>query len=388
MKINREELLHALESVEPAVSQREILEQSVCLVFKDSKIIAFDDELACTAPSKLKSSFTGAVKASSLLDILRKLKEDDIDVDFKDSQLIITGKNKKTELTLESEITLPVDSVETPTEWKDLHEDFCEAINTVQGCASKDESQFHLTCIHVAPKWIEASDTYQISRFKLDTGLKESILLKKKALHHVAESGATKFSETETWVHFQAPTGLVISCRRYLEEFPDMTPYLNVEGGKTVTLPKGLDEAIARAGIFSADNADDDQILVSLSRNKLKLIGRGASGKHTEWRKIAYDGPDLSFYISPELITEIAKKYTKCQMTEAALRVDGGSWTYVTCLTVPDEETDVSSDEIGEKGKRNGHVDMSDDDEDDETVKKGKKKTAKVATKVVDEEEE
>ncbi len=28
MKINREELLHAVESVEPAVSQREILEQS------------------------------------------------------------------------------------------------------------------------------------------------------------------------------------------------------------------------------------------------------------------------------------------------------------------------------------------------------------------------
>ncbi len=387
MKVNREEFLHAVESIEPAVAQREILEQSQCAVFQNGKVVAFDDELACTASSKLKPSFKGAVKASSLLEILRKLKEDDIDVDFKDGQLLITGKNKKTELTLESEITLPVDSVEEPTEWKDLHEDFCEAINVVQGCASKDESQFHLTCIHVAPKWVEASDTYQISRFKLDTGLKESILLKKKALHHVADSGATKFCETDTWVHFMSPTGLVISCRRYLEEFPDMTPYLNIEGGKTVALPKGLDEAIARAGIFSADNADDNQILVTLSQNKLKLVGRGASGRHTEWRKIAYNGPTLSFYISPELITEIAKKYNQCQMTESALRVDGGNWTYVTCLTVPDEETDIASDELGAKGQKNGHVDMTDDDEDGETVKKSRKKTTKVAAKVVDEEE-
>ncbi len=77
-------------------------------------------------------------------------------------------------------------------------------------------------------------------------------------------------------------------------------------------------------------------------------------------------------------------------MTESALRVDGGNWTYVTCLTVPDEETDVNSGEVEEKskGQKNGHVDMSDDDNDGETVKKTRKKTSKVAAKVVDEEEE
>lgn len=339
--VNRETLLHQLESVQPGLSSREIIEQSSCFVFKDGNVITYNDEVACTHKSALE--VTGAVQAGPLVSILRKLPDDDLSISVDGGELVIEGKRRRAALRLEAEVLLPVDKVEKPGKWRALGEDFLEAINLVQHCASKDESQFQLTCIHLHPDHIEACDNFQVTRVRFKTGVAKATLVRRDSIKHIVTLGMTEFSESETWIHFRNPGGLVLSCRRYMESFPDTTPILSFKG-HPITLPKGLGDAADRASVFSGEAAEDNQVLVELRTGKLRVKGIGASGSFQEIKKLKYDGPALAFQIAPELLIELTKKHNDAEITEGRLRVDGGKWSYVTCLSLPSTKDKTSDD--------------------------------------------
>lgn len=336
-RINREELLQQLEAVQPGLSPREIVEQSSCFVFKDGLVMTYNDEISCSHSTNLK--IEGAVQAAPLLSLLRKMIEEEIDVQInkETGELQIVGKRRHADLRMDKEILLPTETVERPTKWKKLPEEFPDAINIVQQCAGKDESNFNLTCVHIHPEWLEASDNYQITRYKIATPVKKPTLVRRDSIKHIVSLGMTEISETETWMHFRNPDGLVLSCRRFAEQFPDLSPFLKVKG-QPATLPKGLVEATERAEIFSSENVDNDQVLVILKAGKLTIKGEGASGRYTEKRSIKYSGTNLSFRISPKLLIELTKRYNECQISEDRIKVDGGGkFVYVTCLGANDD---------------------------------------------------
>ena len=122
--VNRETLLAALEGVNPGVSAREQIEQSSCYVFQDGQVISFNDEVSCRCPSGLDPKIKGAIHASEIHELLRKLPDDELGIEVKGDKLHITGRGKRTWVPLEKEIHLPVDTVEIPSEWKKLHDDF------------------------------------------------------------------------------------------------------------------------------------------------------------------------------------------------------------------------------------------------------------------------
>ena len=216
-KVNREKFLHQLESVQPGVSSREILEQSSCLIFKDGRVTSFNDEVSCSSPSSLPKSITGAVRSEPLLAIVQKLGEEEIEVSCTTEELLITGKRKQIGCRLEAEIVLPIDVVEKPEKWIKLHEDFADAVAIVEKCAAKDESQ-KTGFVHIHPKWLEACDYFQLARWPMVMGIKKAFLVRQSSIRHVASLGMTDFAETESWVHFRNAGGLIFSCRRHAEE--------------------------------------------------------------------------------------------------------------------------------------------------------------------------
>ena len=100
MKVNRESLLKELQAVQPGLSTREIIEQSSCFVFKKNKVITYNDEIACSHPTCLK--ITGAVLATSFINILQKLEEEQLFVELTKGELLLSGKRKKIGLRMES----------------------------------------------------------------------------------------------------------------------------------------------------------------------------------------------------------------------------------------------------------------------------------------------
>ncbi len=330
MRTNKEEFLKELESVLPGLSAREIIEQSSCFIFKDKKVMTFNDEVACSLDCSLK--ITGAVQAMPLINILRKLQEEIIDISIEGEELIIKGKNKKAGIPMEAEILLPIDSIETPKKWNKLSADFSEAVKMVKNCAGKDETQFIMTCIHITPKWIEACDNYQAARYRILTDLEKPILVRRDSLKPIENLEMNQYNITKNWIHFKNVNGLVFSCRKLVEDYPKLGKLFKQEGEDT-TLPKGLNEAIERAEVFSVENAEDNQIIVHIKKGKIKIEGRGASGWFSEIKKVKYSGGRLDFAIAPELLRELIDKHNICQVSKKCIKMQIGKFTYIASLS-------------------------------------------------------
>lgn len=334
MKIKTETLLKQLDSVMPGVSSREIIEQSSCFVFDNGTVSTFNDEIACSHETDLK--FKGAVPASPFITILRKLEEEFVDIDVltKKKQIVVKGKSKRARIQLESDILLPIESVNKPKKWKDLPDDFADAVNLVFRCSSRNESQFVLTCINIHPNWLESTDNYQAARYKINMDIKKPILVRSSSLSNIISLDMRQFSIRKSWIHFKNSEGLILSCRLWKDDFPteNLTTILTVKG-KTLKLPKTLKEAAERAEVFSSE-ATDNVVTIKLLSNKIGITGKCGYGSYHEAKKIKYRGKDLTFTISPQLLSEMVTKYDKCKVTNSRMFVQSGKLIYVTVLGV------------------------------------------------------
>lgn len=338
MLVNRQELLQKLEIVAPGLArQKETVEQSSCFIFKRNSLITYNGDLMVR--TKCPAGWEGAVGAEKLLTMLQKLAEDDLDITLGKGELLIKGMGRKAGVRMEADITLPMEAVEKPGAWQDLPEGWLDAIDICIQCTTKDDSQgFYKACIHVAPAYIEACDNYQMARYPLVTGVASSTLIKRESIKHVMKLSATHLAETEGWLHFAGAGSTVLSCRKSLAEakdFPTLDEVLKCRG-TPATLPGGLPEAADKAAVFSADNAELDNVTIELRTGGLRITGKSAGGWYQEQKKIKYDGPPLVFQIAPKLLTEIAKRHNECEISPTRLRVDGGKWVYLTCLGAAD----------------------------------------------------
>jgi DNA polymerase III sliding clamp (beta) subunit (PCNA family) len=332
--VNRELLIQQLESVEPGLSTKDVVEQSSCYVFDKGKVMTFNSEIACMQDCDI--GITGAVPAAPMLALLRKLTEDDIEISEEESGLLIKGKNKKVSITRQSSVELPINEVERPTKWRKLPDDFLKAVNMVHHCAGHDSAQFSLTCVHITPEFVEACDNYQLTRYQIDTGVKSAILVRRDSIKHIYNLGMTELAETDTWMHFKNETGMVLSCRRYEDEYQDYNELLNFEGAPII-LPKGLGASADKAGIFTEDS-EDGHITIELMKGKVRIKGSGNFGRYRETKPIKYDGEEFAFTIAPQLIMEITSKHSKAKITTGRLKVDMGPAQYVSCLSQPDKK--------------------------------------------------
>ena len=334
MRVKREELLRRLEAASAGLAKREIIEQSQCFVFSEGRVTTFNDEVAVRMDSPLNVS--GAVQAEPLLAVLRKMPEDELDVEVAEDGLMIKGKGRRSTVRMESEVLLPVEGVEEPGEWKKLPDGLLDAIKVASTCCSSDESHFLLTCVHVAADRVESSDDFQILSYPLKTKIDVPTLLRRDSVSKILQIDPTEWCGGKGWLHFRNPSGLVLSCRRYVEAYPNVGRFLDVDGSKA-KFPKGIDEALDRASIFSAENPLGNQVSVSLSPGRLRLEGKGPSGWYREQKKIEYDGDAMSFLIEPKLLLEISRKANECIVSEGRIRVDAGKFVYVTATSKPEE---------------------------------------------------
>lgn len=293
--------------------------------------MTFNDEVACR--KKTGVAITGAVQAAALFDILQKLDDETLQVtENEEGQLEFKGKQKAFGITKDKEIFLPIDRVETPERWRELPKEFTEAVALVQHCVSTDESKFLLTCVHISPEWVEACDNFQILRVKMNMGLKDSVLVRGTSLKDLTTLAMTEMALTKSWIHFRNESGLIYSCRRYSENYPDLSPLLKGKG-EPIVIPKGMAKASERAGVFASDPSGESQVQVSLAPGKIRIKGEGATGWYKEVSAVAYEGPPMEFLIAPSLLKQISDNHSDATISSDKLMVSGGHWRYVTVIS-------------------------------------------------------
>ncbi len=330
MKLNREALLQKLQSISPGLSTKDVIEQSSTYVFKDGRIITFNDEVSCSIDSPIEDAEC-SVPSKPLLSILEKLKNEEVTVEVTDEYFCVKGKNNRTRIRMDMEILLPIEAVEPPDKWKKLPSDFCEAVGLVQTCTGDDASDFKMTCVRITDKFLEACDNHQMIRWNTETPIKDC-LLKSGSIKHVSRLGMSKASVTDSWVHFKNETGLVLSCRKWTnEDYPDLSEILKTTGVKSV-LPVGLGEAVERASVFCESDITIGSVEVKIKGSKLVLKSYGPYGDYEERTKIKYDGEPMRFRASPKLLAAIASRTKDCILTETRLKTETDKWICVVCL--------------------------------------------------------
>lgn len=337
MRIERAKLLQALELAEPGLARKESVDQSSCYVFTKGQLVTYNDLLACRIPSPLGTAVAGAVPAKNLLKILGKIPDETLDVSVGPEYLTLKGKGRRTRLRLEREVRLPIEAVEEPASWRPVPEELIEVLRVVGRCAGTDPSKFSLMCVHLAPAYLECFDNQQFCRHQLETGLKNDVFVTQDTLKHLQHRGAQAWSLTRAWLHFKSALDLVISCRRYQTKFPDLTPLLEA-GGTKLTLPKGLAagaliaQIVAEEITYSDGSKSKKYLEVSLRRGAMRVTGLGPLGEHAEQRQVDYQGPELEFLMTPEVLVELANRHTECRVLRDRLHVHTPQLVYATRL--------------------------------------------------------
>lgn len=338
MLLNRETFLCVLESIKYGLSKREGIQQGNCFIFRQGEICTFNGEICCHAPSSFPTELQGAALSEKLLETIRKIKDDELTIEHDDGTLYFSGKGKAFKIRYMPEIVLSFDDIKKPSAWKTLPDMFLEGINTVSCCANPESDHFRLKCVHVHPEWVEACDNLQMARYELITGFEKSFLVRCDGIKQIVSLGMCEYAEDPNWVHFRNPRGVIYSCRRYEEDYPDLSQFLVIENPKEISLPKELVEIIQIANIYSKDQLDTDFIHLKLKTNKLTITGRGACGdEYKEVSVISYKGPAIEFLISPKLLIELINKHSECQIASDRILIDGGSWKY-SALLAQDEK--------------------------------------------------
>lgn len=342
MKVNREGLLKALLSLSPGLASREIIEQSSCIVFtEDGRAMSFNDEICASRRTPL-NGIVGAIKAKNLLDLLTKMTEEDIDIEQVPGELLIKGKGKgrKSGLRMEANVLLPVSAVDVPdaSSWVELDPNFSEGVSIVHSCAGTEQTEFVTVCVHIHPDWLEATDKLQIARYPIKTGVSRSTLVRAESIRKILGYDMTMINETPSWIHFKNPSGLIISIRRDLSEYYELDQYLKSDGTVPVTLPGGLEEAVAKAEIFSSESSTGNLVSVDLKPGWILIEGTGPSGYYKERQEVVYDGQPFKFAIAPRLLVEISKKSSDCRVSSTRLFIDGGKFLYATSTKVRSSE--------------------------------------------------
>lgn len=342
MRTSRADLLTALESVAPGASPKDIIRQSSCIVFRDGEVFTYNDEVSCRCPSGLPDTVHGATPAKKLLEYLRKSTDDEVAVSCSDRELVLKAGRRSAGFPMERDIVLPLDGVEQPAGWEDLHTDFCESLALVYGCASFNSGgdNFPLSCVHVAEGWVEASDNYQIARHYLDTGITEDFLIRRESVKPITTCGATRWARTLRWVHFQNDSGLVLSCRRHVVPYPDFSAFLETKGAEAY-LPEHLGQLLELSANFADGSADEILVEVNLERGKATLRSSGGGGWFQGSEAVEYEGPPVRFFAPPKLLKQLLKQHREFIVAPEKLKVLCGAWGYAAALTRPPEEHDA-----------------------------------------------
>ena len=119
----------------------------------------------------------GAIRAETLYSFLNKTKENDIEIEQEESQIIIKAGKSKAGLVLEEEIRLPIEEVGEIGKWQDFPKQVLEAIKFCHPICSRDMSRPLLTCVFVSGDSVKASNSYQIVKYRLDEKMKINNLL-------------------------------------------------------------------------------------------------------------------------------------------------------------------------------------------------------------------
>ena len=194
MKVKRKELLDTLTKVQPGLASKEMIEQSKSFIFKDNKIITYNDEISISC--KFKCDFEGAIKSEEFYKLLGKSKVKEMEITVEEGELRLKTKSSTAGIKMEDKINLPIDEVDRSGKKKELPEKFLEGLKFCLFSVSKDAAKELLTCLLVKKNYVLSCDNYRLTKYKFgrEVDVKKSFVLPSQAAKQLLSYKPTHYA--------------------------------------------------------------------------------------------------------------------------------------------------------------------------------------------------
>jgi len=318
MKVEKEKLLKILSDCALGLSDKGLVEGSNLFTFSGTHVITYNDQIAVFSP--FETDFQCSVPAKELLNVVSNIDDKEFDLVFsKDKLKVRTDKTRASLATFNTESILESVSClfinESPSfqmekiKWDSLPKNFDEAIDLCSFSISPHALHGWMSCVLCDGNFVSGTDNFRISRYQVEKKFSESFLIPGRFIPGILKFGFTDYCLDKSWIYFKKDK-LVFCCRRSLDEFSDVSKFMEVEGRK-LRLPKELKKAVEDVSFFTEGDFESDQFIkVLISSEGIKCKGKKETGWIEKKIDFKYKGESFFFNINPKFFSQILNHST------------------------------------------------------------------------------
>lgn len=336
MKIKKDKLLEALETVLPGLAKKEIVDQLTHFAFSGSDIITYNDKICILYP--LETEFVCSVRAEDFYKVIKAMEAPELEITHDEGKLKISGGRTKASIKTQKGGDI-FDAVEDlgVYEIRKMHflpDDFIEALRLNLFSASKDMTDIKFTGIFVDKDCVVSTDNLRVSQYILSESIETIFLIPASAAEELVKLPVVEFLHKNGWAFFRTKDEILF-CSRLLDhgEYPDLQDLLDFDGVK-LELPEKLEDVISTALIMSEGETDAER-LIEIEVNAKSIRCRGENDRG--WIENELDHSlvlktPLQFEINPTFLLMIMKHTRKMVYTEGRARFEAKNFQHAMSI--------------------------------------------------------
>lgn len=355
--MNRKHLLDTLTNVRPALSTKEFIEVFTCFCFTGDSVFAYDDLIAIKAP--IEVPIKGAVKGSMLLDMLRSLNGEEVELMQNGNSLQINSAGSELKLPMlgEESFFFRPSALEGYAWSIPIDDKLLRAFSKCLLSASSDSSNpermgVTLTIGDDGRSQITAYSTDGVSitsvivgnaqgdvsgKYVLPTDFCKAIVelspvvegekwLAVSDIEHKVVASVGDYSITSKLIDAE-PLDFVNTIKRFFDG-----------GGDFVAIPDTVGSALTRAELIVKGN--NSHCVLEADDRTLRIDARSTYGEVLDECSLSDHHSKVKVSINPYLVRRVLDNANQMQVNRNAVVLLGEEYVHLVAVTVADEEFD------------------------------------------------
>ncbi len=340
MRVKKDILLKTLEALQPGISDRDIKDQYKHFGFTKDDAISYNDMICVVAPFKSEIEFS--VPAKEFYNIIKRLPNDDIDIQLADGKL--SFKSGKTKASMKTQEGKDIFAGLENTGFYDIKKmsplpsNFFAGLKLCVPSASKDQTNKKLTGLYIDKDVVMATDFLRASRYIFKEDIDGTFLMDATHIQELLKySEMDSFYKNDNWVFFENKDGVTF-CSRLIslppdQKFPAVDDILDFKGIE-IELPESLKESVEMALVMAnGDTPAETLIEVVISNGKISCKGENDNG----WviNELSADiklDREIKFEINPGFLMDIMNLTRKMVYIEGRAKFETKDFSHALCI--------------------------------------------------------
>lgn len=329
------------------LDEKGLLDYTANLHFYKGELFAGNDKMVFISPSTVQSDFS--VNGTDFCRVLDGMGED-AELQIRRGRLSIRSDSATANLSLykpeQGLEWIETSGLKTEHLWKNLPEDFWEAVNWCKFSVSKDMTVRPLTCVNINGYIVRSTDNLRASVYEMSEAFDQEVFLPKESLPALVKfPEMTQYSLVKpvgskytTWILFRNPKeNLIAGSRIIIGKFPEVEQ-LFTKGGQIIDLPEGLLTMVARAGRFTEGIVEESR-RITLQTGEGFIVCSASKPTGNFEQKIPFNNPaDFNFDTVPSLLEQILSRTNQVRLAGNRMIFDLEKFSHVVIISTKNEE--------------------------------------------------